>query len=38
LSQLFLVDILFNEYYRINNVASKENNKKTSKAVVEKLF
>lgn len=38
LSQLFIVDILFNEYYRRNKGLSKENNKKTSKAVVEKLF
>lgn len=38
LSQLFIVDILFNEYYRRNKLVSKENNKKTSKAVVEKLF
>lgn len=38
LSQLFLVDILFNEYYRRNKSESKENNTKTSKAVVDKLF
>lgn len=38
LSQLFIVDILFHEYYRRNLGISKENNKKTSKAVVEKLY
>lgn len=38
LSQLLIVDILFNEYYRNNKTESKENNKKTSKAVVEKLY
>jgi len=38
LSQLFIVDILFNEYYRRNRLTSTENNKRTSKAVVEKLF
>jgi len=38
LSQLFIVDILFNEYYRRNKAESKENNKKTSRAVVEKLY
>lgn len=38
ISQLFIVDILFQEYYRRNKAISKENNKKTSKAVVEKLF
>lgn len=38
LSQLLIVDILFNEYYRRNKMESKENNKKTSKAVVEKLY
>lgn len=38
LSQLYIIDILFNEYYRRNLGMSKENNKKTSKAVVEKLY
>lgn len=38
LSQLYIIDILFNEYYRRNLGISKENNKKTSKAVVEKLY
>lgn len=38
LSQLFIVDILYHEYYRRNLGLSKENNKKTSKAVVEKLY
>lgn len=36
--QLFLIDILFNEYYCRNEAISKRNNRKTSKAVVEKLF
>lgn len=38
ISQLFIVDLLFQEYYRRNLGISKENNKKTSKAVVEKLY
>lgn len=38
LSQLYIIDILFHEYYRRNLGISKENNKKTSKAVVEKLY
>lgn len=38
LSQLFVIDVLFHEYYRRNHEDSKTNNRKTSKAVVEKLF
>lgn len=38
LSQLYIVDILFKEYYRRNLGISMENNQKTSKAVVEKLY
>lgn len=38
LSQLYIIDVLFQEYYRRNKGMSKENNKKTSKAVVEKLY
>lgn len=38
MSQLYIIDILFQEYYRRNLAVSRENNKKTSKAVVEKLF
>ena len=38
LSQLYIIDVLFQEYYRRNMETSKENNKKTSKAVVEKLY
>lgn len=38
LSQLYIIDVLFQEYYRRNKEISKENNKKTSKAVVDKLY
>ena len=38
LSQLYIIDVLFQEYYRRNKGISIENNKKTSKAVVDKLF
>lgn len=38
MGQMFVIDILFHEYYRRNHDISKENNQKTSKAVVEKLF
>lgn len=38
LSQLYIIDILFKEYYRRNLGVSMENNQKTSKAVVEKLY
>lgn len=38
LSQLYIVDVLFQEYYRRNLGISTENNKRTSKAVVEKLY
>lgn len=38
LSQLYIVDVLFQEYYRRNLGASMENNQRTSKAVVEKLY
>lgn len=38
ISQLYIIDVLFQEYYRRNREKSAENNKKTSKAVVEKLY
>lgn len=38
LSQLYIIDVLFQEYYRRNKEISTENNKKTSKAVVDKLY
>lgn len=38
LSQLYIIDVLFQEYYNRNKEISKENNKKTSKAVVDKLY
>ncbi len=38
LSQLYIIDILFREYYRRNLGVSMENNQRTSKAVVEKLY
>ncbi|MBP3476072.1 MAG: MurR/RpiR family transcriptional regulator [Lachnospiraceae bacterium] len=38
MSQLYIIDILFQEYYRRNQTVSRENNEKTSKAVVEKLY
>ncbi|MGN1314038.1 MAG: MurR/RpiR family transcriptional regulator [Lachnospiraceae bacterium] len=38
LSQLYIIDVLFQEYYRRNPEVSTENNKKTSRAVVEKLY
>lgn len=38
LSQLYIIDVLFHEYYRRNLGISTENNKKTSRAVVEKLY
>lgn len=38
LSQLYVIDVLFHEYYSRNKQASMENNKKTSRAVVDKLY
>lgn len=38
LSQLYILDILFREYYRRNLGVSMDNNQRTSKAVVEKLY
>lgn len=38
LSQLYIIDVLFQEYYKRNKEISIENNKKTSKAVVDKLY
>lgn len=38
LSQLYLIDLLFQEYYEGNYDKSKKNNEMTSCAVVEKLF
>lgn len=38
LSQLYVIDVLFHEYYSLNRQKSMENNKKTSRAVVDKLY
>lgn len=38
LSQLYIIDVLFQEYYKRNHGVSVENNRKTSRAVVDKLF
>lgn len=38
LSQLYIIDVLFQEYYRRNQEESVENNRKTSRAVVDKLY
>ncbi len=38
LSQLYIIDVLFQEYYRRNRGVSVENNRRTSHAVVDKLF
>lgn len=38
LSQLYIIDVLFQEYYLRNRDVSKENRQKTSKAVVDKLY
>lgn len=38
LSQLYVIDVLFHEYYSRNKQVSVENNKKTSRAVVDKLY
>lgn len=38
MGQLFLVDLLYQEYYQRNKESSMENKEKTTKAVVEKLF
>lgn len=38
LSQLYVIDVLFQEYYARNKQESMENNKKTSRAVVDKLY
>lgn len=38
MSQMFVIDVLFHEYYRRNYEDSKTNNRKTSRAVVEKLY
>lgn len=38
IGQLYLVDLLFQEYYSRNYEESRENNQATSNAVVEKLF
>lgn len=37
LSRLYVIDVLFHEYYYRNKQVSVENNRKTSRAVVEKL-
>ena len=38
MGQLYLVDLLYKEYYSRNYKESRANNKATSKAVVEKLY
>ena len=38
MSQLYLVDMLYQEYYERNFEESKQNNEITSRSVVEKLF
>lgn len=38
MGQLYLIDLLYQEYYAKNYEISRENNKKTSTAVVEKLY
>ena len=38
LSQLYIIDVLFQEYYIKNLEVSKQNNRKTARAVVEKLY
>jgi len=38
MGHLFLIDLLYQEYYRRNTEISKENREKTTKAVVEKLY
>lgn len=38
MSQLYIIDVLFQEYYSRNKQLSMENNKKTSRAVVDKLY
>lgn len=38
MGQLYLIDLLYQEYYSRNYKVCRENNKKTSTAVVEKLF
>ena len=38
ISQLYLVDLLFREYFHPYRDEANENLKKTSKAVVEKLY
>lgn len=38
MGQLYLIDVLYQEYYNRNYASCRENNKKTSTAVVEKLF
>lgn len=38
MGQLYLIDVLYQEYYKRNNLECKENQEKTTKAVVEKLY
>ena len=38
MTQLYIIDVLFQEYYRRNHRISKESNRRTSQAVVEKLI
>ena len=38
MGQLFLIELLFQEYYQRNRKLSEENRKKTTKSVVEKLY
>lgn len=38
ISQLYVIDVLYSEYYQRNHEEGKKNKEKTSRAVVEKLF
>ena len=38
MGQLYLIDLLYKEYYNRNYKEARANNKATSKAVVEKLY
>jgi DNA-binding MurR/RpiR family transcriptional regulator len=38
MGQLFLIDLLYQQYYKRNHKTAQENKEKTSKSVVEKLY
>jgi DNA-binding MurR/RpiR family transcriptional regulator len=38
MGQLFLIDLLYQQYYKRNHVTAQENKQKTAKSVVEKLY